>query len=148
MLFDRRLAALFAFGAIGPAFANDALEADQPIALVQSDQAHALRVATLNGDFADRRAHQRAAGADEHDLVIGLHEQRADHLAVALADLQRDDTLAAPAVNREVLDRGALAIAVLRRRQHHALLVDDDQRDHFLAHRQPGATHARRPRGA
>ena len=41
--------------------------------------------------FPDRRAHQRAAGADQHDLVVRLHEQRADHLAVALADLQGDD---------------------------------------------------------
>src|SRR5262249_30763580 len=135
----RRSLALFPFGAFG----EDALQTDQPIPFVEADQAHALGIATLDRDFADRRAHQRAAGADQHDLVLRVHQQRADHLAVALADLQRDHALAAAAVDREILDQRALAVAVLRSREHHALLVDDHQRDDFLAHGQADAADAR-----
>src|SRR6185369_11342523 len=140
-LVQRRFAAaLFAFAAFG----EDALQANEAVAFVEPDQAHTLGIAALDRDFRDRRAHQRAAGADQHDLVVRLHQQRPDHLAVALADLQGDDALPAAAVDREILDQRALAIAVLRSRQHHALLVDDDQRDHLFAHRQADAAHARR----
>src|SRR3954466_8075789 len=56
--------------------ALDALDTGQPLALIQPDEAHALCIAADDGNLADRGAHQRAGGADEHELLIGIDLQR------------------------------------------------------------------------
>src|SRR5690606_38134985 len=119
------------FGA-GSAIGDDALQADQAIAFIDANQAHALGVTTLHRDFADLRAHQGAARADQHALVFRLHQQSANHPTISLADLQCDHALTAPTMDREVLDRGPLAVAILGRGEHHALLIHDDERNHVF----------------
>src|SRR4030095_6191795 len=97
--------------------ALDALDTGQPLALVQPDEAYAPRIAPHEGDLRHRGAHQRASRTDEHELMLGIHLQRRDHLAIALGSLQRDDALAAAAVLREVLERRELAVTVRGRRE-------------------------------
>src|SRR5690349_2847665 len=121
--------------------ALDALDTGQPLALVQPDEAYALRIAAHDGDLRHRGAHQRAGRTDEHELMLGIHLQRRDHLAVALGSLQRDDALAAAAMRREVLERRELAVAIGRGREDESL-ANNDQRDEFLALAQLDAAHA------
>src|SRR6186713_2303631 len=123
--------------------ALDALDAGQPLALVQPDEAYALRISTHDGDLRHRGAHQRASRTDEHELMLGIHLQRRDHLAVALGSLQRDDALAAAAMRREVLERRELAVAIGRGREDEPI-ADDDQRNQFLAFRELDAADAGR----
>ena len=80
---------------------GDALEPGELIPLLEADEAHALGIAADHRDVLDRRAHQGAVLAHEHDLIVETHLQRSDHAAVAVGDLQRDHALAAAAVRRE-----------------------------------------------
>src|SRR5690349_17390799 len=121
--------------------AFDALDAGQPFPFIQADETHTLRITSNDRDFAHRGAHQRASRTDEHELMIGIHLQRRDHLAVALGSLQRDDALTAAAMRREVLERRELAVAIGRGREDESL-ANNDQRDEFLALAQLDAAHA------
>src|SRR5690606_3843705 len=95
--FGRRFAAFAVLCVV--AFRYDPLQTDEAIAFVEADQTHALRVAALDRNVADGRAHERTARADQHDLVVLLDLHRADHASVALGRLQGDDALAAAAMN-------------------------------------------------
>src|SRR5258708_20765729 len=90
--------------------ALDALDADQPLALIEADQAHALRVTALYGDLIHRGAHQRAGGADEHDLLPRHHLQGRHGVAVAAPGLQREAALAAAPVLRNLPERRPLPL--------------------------------------
>src|SRR6187402_1752725 len=48
--------------------AVDALYPGQPFALTQPDEANALRIAPHDGNFAHRRAYQRAGRTDHHEF--------------------------------------------------------------------------------
>src|SRR5690606_17145415 len=77
------------------------------------NETYALRVAAHRRDVADGRAHERARRRDQHELVFRRDLQRTDETAVALRRLDRDDALPAAALQRELLDRRQLAVAVL-----------------------------------
>ena len=112
--------------------AVDALQPGELIALFQPDQAHALGIAPDHRNVLHRRAHQHAVLAHEHDLIVHAHLQRADHEAVAVGDLQRDDALAAAAMLGKILQRRQLAEAVLRCGEDEALLRYDQRIDALL----------------
>src|SRR5439155_25172571 len=60
--------------------------------------AHVLGGAAADADLADTRAVHHALGRDDHDLMIGVNGNDADHLAVAFAGADIADTLAAAAL--------------------------------------------------
>src|SRR5215475_2229981 len=123
-----RLPVSFVFFLLG-----DALDARELGAFVEVDEAHALGRAALLADLLDARADRDAPGGDEHDLVLVAHEHSAHELAVPVGRLDPDHPLTAAPVARVLGDRGALAEAVLGRRQHRLGLVTRDQhRHHFL----------------
>src|ERR1700730_4196544 len=62
----------------------DALDADQPLPFPEPDEPYALGVASLHGDLIHRGTHQRAGGADEHDLLPRHDLQRRDRDAVTV----------------------------------------------------------------
>src|SRR5690606_30017792 len=82
----------------------DTLDADEPIAVVETNQPNALRVPAEHGDLRRGRAHQRSGGRNKHDLVVERDLQRRDALAVALRRADRDYTLSAAALHGELLD--------------------------------------------
>src|SRR5256886_15621694 len=88
--------------------ALDALDADQPLSLLEPDEPYPLGVASLHGDLIHRGAHQRTAGADEHDLLPRHHLQRRHRDAIAVRCLQRDHALPATPVRRKFLPRRTL----------------------------------------
>src|SRR5271154_5195954 len=128
---------------VGGIRALDALEAGELISLFEPDQAHALSIASNDGDVLYRRAHQHAVLTHQHNLIVQAYLQRADHDAVAVRNLQRDDALTATAVLREILDRRQLAETILRCRQNESLLADDQRVDPLIG-AQFHAAHARR----
>src|SRR6185503_11425073 len=110
--------------------------------LLQTDQAHALRVAADGRDAVDGHA----------DQLVGVgDETQPDHLAVALGGLDGDDALAAAVLGRVVGRRRALAVALLAHRQQGGRLLARDDRHAddvvgVLAVSQPDAAYAaRRP---
>src|SRR6185312_911966 len=121
--------------------ALDALDADQAFPFREADEAHPLRVAPEDRDLIHRRAHQRTGGADQHDLLPRHDLERRDGRAVAIGGLQRDDTLAAPAMLRKLRQRRQFAVAGSRCGENVAL-ADDDQGDQLLALTQLDAAHA------
>src|SRR5947209_94500 len=125
---------------------GDALHSGELGAFVQVDQAHPLSRAAHLADLLDERAYQNAARGDQHDLVLVAHQHRAYDFAVALGRLDPDHPLSAAAVAGVFRDRGALAEAVLRRREHRlALAVRDQHRDYPPALADLHSAHARRP---
>src|SRR5690606_10456073 len=112
--------------------------------IFQFDQANTLGVAALHGDFRHPGSHQRATIGNQHDLVAVGNLNSPDHGAVALTDLHADHSLAATAIEREVLIVGALAVAVLTDRQDLFALLRNDQGDDRVLLRQTDAPHAAR----
>src|SRR6185437_378407 len=112
--------------------ALDALDTGQPLAVAEPDEAHALGITPDDGHLVDRRAHERAARADEHELLSRRDLERRDHGAVALARLLRDDTLAAATMAWELIERGELPVAVLRGGEDETV-ADDDESDELLS---------------
>src|ERR1022692_3095225 len=110
----------------------DTFEACQLIALLEADQAHALRVAPHDRNILDRSAHQSASLAHEHDLIIEAHLQRTDHASVAVRHLQSNDALAAAAVSRKVFERREFAVAVFGSGQDKALVGHDERIDALI----------------
>src|SRR5690606_38474791 len=58
--------------------------------------------------------HQSTLIRDQHDLLTVDHLHRADQRTIAFVGDHGDDTLTTPLVLRELLHRGALAVAVFR----------------------------------
>src|SRR5262245_48327565 len=122
---------------------GDALDPGELRALVEIDQAHALRGSSLLADLLDARADRDAGVGDQHHLVLVADEHRADELAVPLGRLDADHPLRASSVARVLRDRGALAEAVLGRGEDgQVLVVGDQHRDDFLALAELHAAHA------
>src|SRR5215831_1044643 len=67
------------------------LQRGHDLALLESDQPHALRVATDGRDAVDRHADDLAARGDDHEVVLVGRHAHAHHLAVALGGLDRDN---------------------------------------------------------
>src|SRR5208282_1587560 len=103
--------------------ALDAFQAGELIALLQPDQSDTLGIAADHGNVLNRRTHQHAVLAHQHDLIVHAHLQRAHHDSVAVGNLQRNHTLTAAAVLREILERREFAESVLRRRENEAVLL-------------------------
>src|SRR6185312_10150765 len=122
---------------------GDALEPGELLALAEVDERHALGGATHLADRLDARADQHATGRDQHHLVLGAHQRRGDHLAVARRLLDRDHALGAARMPRVLDDRRALAVAVLGGCQHRLRLVlGHEQRDYLLVLAERHAAHA------
>src|SRR3989442_793318 len=115
---NTRVTGLLPIGGLFLFLLGDALDAGELGAFVEVDQPHALGRAPHLADLLHARAYEHAARGDEHDLVLVAHQHRADDFAVSCGRLDRDHPLSAAAVARVVGDRGALAEAVLGRRQH------------------------------
>src|SRR6056297_2804816 len=118
----------------------DTFQAHERFVATQADQAHALRVAAEDGDIGDRRAHQGAGVADQHDLVVVGDLQCAHHASVPLGGLDGDEPLTAAPLDGELVRLAALAVAVLRGREDEPLR-EDDERDHLVVLRQADAAH-------
>src|SRR5690606_18333693 len=118
----------------------DPREPAEALARLEANQSDSLGVAADDGNIGDRRAHQRAVRADQHDFVV-LHDlQCTDRLAVALRRLYGDNALAAAALHGELAHLRALAEAVLGGGEQLAL-PHDSERDHLVLTRQPDAAY-------
>src|SRR3990167_761058 len=89
-----------------------ALQTGEVLTLFESDQSDALGVAPDDGDLLDARAYKSSAAGDQHGLILVAHHARAHDRTIALADLNRDDALAAAAMFRVILERRTFAVAV------------------------------------
>src|SRR5207253_3954949 len=85
-------------------------------------------------DLVEWRTDHDASGRDQKDLLAALvdHLHRGD-LAGLAAQRGEDHALAAAALGRELLDCGALAIAVLRHREYLRAGPRDAHTDHRVA---------------
>src|SRR5215204_4053170 len=72
----------------------DGFEGDKRVACIELDEPHALRIAAEHRNLARTRAHQRATGTHEHELVRNRDLRRRHEPAVAIARLHSDDALA------------------------------------------------------
>ena len=100
----------------------------------------------IDRDIGHRRAHQRAGGADQHELVVRRRPAaRRPSRPLRSVVCMRDDALAAAACDRVLLERRELAVAVRGGRQDRPL-ADDDERDHLVARRRRASCRARPPR--
>src|SRR4029453_12048362 len=79
---------------------DDALEARELLALAEIDERDALRRATHLADRLHPRADQHAAGRNQHDFVVRMHQRCGDDGAVARGLLDCNHALRAPAVPR------------------------------------------------
>src|SRR6185369_2034654 len=96
------------------------------VALLETDEAHALSRAAHRADVLHRDALHDAALGDHDQVVVVRHREHADDLAVAVRGLDVDDALAAARLQAVLLHLGALAEAVLAARQdRHARRQDD-----------------------
>ena len=86
----------------------------------------ALRVAAGLADLADLGAQRLPAVGHQHHLVARADQGDADHRAVALAGVDEDDALAAAALQAELLERRALAVAALADGEHAMALAVAD----------------------
>src|SRR5690348_2620880 len=112
---------------------------DDRVALLEFHDADALRRAAGLADLEDAGADDDAFARYDHDLVVGLHEQLLDDIAVLLGAVERFDALTAAIRLAIVVDRRALAVAVARDDEDlSAILADDVHRDDV---RTPGEAH-------
>src|SRR6185437_7579203 len=126
--------------------ALDPLDADQALAVGETDEPYALGVAAEHRDLIHRGAHQRPGRADEHDLLARQHLQRRHCGAVTVRRLHRDDALAAAPVHGEILNRRTLAVPRGGGGEYRAAalaLPHHDERDDFLRIRELDAAHTR-----
>jgi hypothetical protein len=79
-----------------------------------------------------RRAHDHARLRDQHHLVVVAAQHHADHGTIAALGADVDHALAAAALDRIVVDRRALAEAVLAGGQEEACRCGDDHVDHAV----------------
>src|SRR5258706_4777505 len=125
---------------------HDCLHAGKLLAFAEVDERHALRGSAHLADLIHPGADENAAVGGQHDLVVGRDQRGGDHLAVALACLDRDHPLRSAPMARVFDDRGALAEAVLCGGEHAlALVLRDQQRDDLAALREIHTPHAPRP---
>src|SRR5882762_11396598 len=123
----------------------DALDAGELLPGVERDQRHALRRAAHLAELGDAGADQYAPSRDQHHLIVVVHQNGADHLAVPLGSLDRDHALAAAPVAGVLAKRRAFAEAVLRGGEHTlGFIVGREHAHHALTLAQPHAAHAGR----
>src|SRR5262249_56644473 len=112
------------------------------VALFERHHAHALRVAADHRDAAHRHADDLALARDHHQLLAVDDFLHADHVAVSLRGLDRDDAEAAAVAHAALADLRALAEAVLGDREQRAFAPHRDQRDHLVGILERGRLHA------
>src|SRR5262245_2327933 len=120
----RLLLALVGFGELG--------HADDAVALLELDDAHALGGAAGLADVLDLDANELASLRDQQELVGVRHRLDARHRAVLVGDLDVDHARSAAALEPVLLDLRALPVAVLGDRQQVRLLVDDVHLDDLV----------------
>src|SRR5436305_3209761 len=79
--------------------------------LLQAHDAHAGGVASLRRDVACRHADGDARRRDQEQLVVETDHERGDDVAASSGELDALDAHRAPALTRETLELGALAVA-------------------------------------
>src|SRR5205085_1782691 len=87
--------------------------ADDMFALGDSEDGHALRVATHHADIPDGGADHLALVGDQHQRLAAVGRERGDDAAVALRRVDVGDALAAAIGAAIFIGRRALAVAVL-----------------------------------
>ena len=123
-------AGCFAFIVVGNVFSDrvgivldNALQATELGAFVQTDQCYALRGAAEFPDLGHAGTDQYALVGDQHDFIVYMDQGRGDNLAVALALLDRDHALGAAAMTGVFGDAGAFAVAILGGSENALLFV-------------------------
>src|SRR5690554_4278736 len=86
--------------------------------IVQTDQDHALSIASKAGNLAAAGTYQRAAVADQHYIVTLEHLHRSGQLTVTLGTLHGNHALTTTTAQRELFNAGFLAVATLGRGQY------------------------------
>src|SRR5436305_776213 len=81
------------------------------LVLLETHDAHASGVATLRGDVARRHADGDAGRRDQEQLVVETDHEGGDDVAAPRRELDALDAHRAPALAREALELGALAVA-------------------------------------
>src|SRR4249919_3357759 len=84
-----------------------------PLAFLEIDQSHALRVAADDPDIFDAQTYDLARIGDQHELIILGHLLRAHDTTGLVGGLHRDDTLAAAGLETILIRLRALTEAVL-----------------------------------
>src|SRR5258706_13882678 len=125
---------------------HDCLHAGKLLAFAEVDERHALRGSAHLADLVHPGADENAAVGDQHDLVVGRDQRGGDHLAVALACLDRDHPLRSAPMAGVVDDPGAPGRTPLAWREAPlALGLSLPPRDGLAAHRSHPTPHAPRP---
>src|SRR5215472_15738738 len=102
-------------------------------ALIELDQAHALRIASDYTHVFDPQADDLAAVGNQHHVVVDSDLAHAHHVAGLVRHLHRDYAFAA-AMGQAVLGSGrALAEAQFGNRKQGLALAHDRHRNHFVA---------------
>src|SRR5262249_52389611 len=92
------------------------LDTHEPLAFTETNETHALGIATNDRDFINRRPHQRARRTDEHHFLSLGDLKCRNSRAIAIRGLQSDDTLPTTPVRRKIIERRQLAVTGFRRR--------------------------------
>ena len=115
--------------------------ADEVVVLEVHD-AHAGGRAALLGDAAGGGALDHAADADEHQLLVLAHDERAREAALFLGQADRLDAFGAAVGLAVLADLGALAVAVLGDDEQVHVVAGDVHRDHPAVLADVHAAHA------
>src|SRR5215472_15795557 len=104
----------------------DVRRVDDRIAFLELHHSNALRRAARLADLEDAGADDDALRRYDHDLVVRLHEQLLDDVAVLIGAVEGLDALAAAIRLAVVVDRRPLAVAVARDDKDLAPILPDD----------------------
>src|SRR4029079_15822948 len=101
-------------------------------------------VAARHTDALDRHPDRDAMLGDEHQLVVGEHFLYGDGVTGFLRAMHGDDALPAALLNAVLIDRRALAHALLRHHEEVGLALDHDHADHLVVRPELDPLHAGR----
>src|SRR3712207_5537251 len=127
------ISTLFPYTTLFRSLADDWRNRLQLLGAAEIHQLYAHRVSAHGPDLAHARADHLTFVCDEHELVSIGDGERADDVAGFLTSLHGDDAFAAARLAAVIIERSALADAVLARDQQHRILVHDRTRDHVIA---------------
>src|SRR6266850_4286099 len=104
-----------------------------PLAFLEIDQSHALRVAADDPDIFDAQTYDLARIGDQHELIILGHLLRAHDTADLIGRFHRDDALAAAGLETIFIRLRALTETVLGHREYVAAEAEYFHTDHQIA---------------